>query len=498
MRAPKSVTVVLPAYGVTNALISVVRDLAVAAYALRQRGLDLDVLVLHDGNGTGAAASHAADELGLSLRAVPGPHAGSGAAYLEGFRLVVDEDVADLVVTLDANGRHDATQVPYLIDQLAAEDADVVIGSRWTRGSGTPGLSPGRWVLGRLANLAFRVVTGTRAIADATTSFRIARIGVVRDFQFTGVPLTSHSVQTAFVAMAIANGYRVREGPIIYRLPAGPGGELHGRDVAKFAAHLRSLRGQVDRARQRRLSAPGRTFTDEHFGAAQDLERLGTARHFFDWVLEEFHPYLRGRVLEVGAGLGTITRRLVERYPDLSVVALEPADNVYTGLAAFAALEPRVAAHQVTLADFPVDPAEGFDAVVYLNVLEHIEDDARELRLAADALRPGGALLVFGPALRWLYSELDYKAGHYRRYGLSRLRGLATAAGLEVVSIRYFDALGVLPYWLAYRLLRRDDISGSTLWGYDRVVVPLSRQLQRHLLPRPPLGKNVILVARKP
>lgn len=498
MRAPKSVTVVLPAYGVTNALISVVRDLAVAAYALRQRGLDLDVVVLHDADRAGAAAAHTADELGLSLRVQLGPPAGSGAAYLEGFRLVVDGDVADLVVTLDANGRHDATQIPYLIDQLEAEDADVVIGSRWTRGSGTPGLSPGRWMLGRLANLAFRVLTGTRGIADATTSFRVARIQVVRDFQFIGVPLTSHSVQTAFVAMAVANGYRVREGPIIYRLPAGPGGELHGRDVAKFAAHLQTLRRQVDRARQRRLSAPGRTFTDEHFGAAQDLERLGTARHFFDWVLEEFEPYLRGRVLEVGAGLGMITRRLVERYPDLSVVALEPAGNVYAGLAAFAALEPRVVAHRQTLAEYPVNSTDRFDAVVYLNVLEHIEDDARELRLAADALRPGGALLVFGPALQWLYSELDYKAGHYRRYSLPRLRRLVTAAGLEVVSARYFDVLGVPPYYLAYRLLRHDDISGSTLWGYDRVVVPLSRQLQRHLLPRPPLGKNVILVARRP
>ena len=78
-------------------------------------------------------------------------------------------------------------------------------------------------------------------------------------------------------------------------------------------------------------------------------------------------------------------------------------------------------------------------------MLEHIEDDAGELRLAAAALRPGGALLVFGPALEWLYSELDYKAGHYRRYSLRRLRQLARAAGLEILSVRYFDLLGVLP-----------------------------------------------------
>jgi SAM-dependent methyltransferase len=155
-----------------------------------------------------------------------------------------------------------------------------------------------------------------------------------------------------------------------------------------------------------------------------------------------------------------------------------------------------VVACRQTLAEFELDPGDGFDAIVYLNVLEHIPDDAQELQLAAKALRRGGALLVFGPALEWLYSELDYRAGHYRRYSLRRLRALASGAGFEVVSARYFDALGVVPYVVVYRLLRHDDISGSTLWGYDRVVVPLSRLIQR-VLGSPPLGKNVIMIAVK-
>jgi SAM-dependent methyltransferase len=309
------------------------------------------------------------------------------------------------------------------------------------------------------------------------------------------VPVNSHSVQTAFVARAVALGHRIGEGPIIYRPAISGGGGLRGADVRDFAAHLLWLRGEADRARQRRLSPSGRAFTAEHFGAADDLERLGGARHFFAWVLAEFHPFLRGRVLEVGAGVGTITRKLVEGYPSISVVALEPAENMFADLAAYAAVTPQVQARRQTLADY-ADPG-GFDAVVYLNVLEHIADDARELRLAAGALRPGGALLVFGPALESLYSELDHKAGHYRRYGIAQLRGLAEAAGLQVVSVRYFDVLGVLPYLVVYRLLRHQGITGSTIWGYDRLVVRASRLLQQ-ALPRPPVGKNIILVARKP
>jgi 2-polyprenyl-3-methyl-5-hydroxy-6-metoxy-1,4-benzoquinol methylase len=269
-----------------------------------------------------------------------------------------------------------------------------------------------------------------------------------------------------------------------------------GREVASFAGQLLPLRRVRSRLRTERLSPTGRRFSDQTFGAAGDLERLGAADHFFGWALEEFRPFLHGRVLEVGAGTGTITRRLVGLDPELSIVALEPAGNVFGDLASFAALTPRVAAARQTLADHLDGSDERFDAVVYLNVLEHVADDATELRLAAAALRPGGALLVFGPALEWLYSELDYTAGHYRRYSLGRLRRLVRSAGFEVLSLRYFDVVGVLPYFVAYRLLRRPAISGSTLWGYDRLLVPVSRRLQR-AVPRPPLGKNVVLVARK-
>jgi SAM-dependent methyltransferase len=499
MKRVEVVSVVLPAYEVGEAIAFVVRDLAVAAYALRIRGMQLEVLLLNGDGPSGAeAAERVAAELGVVVRIVEGPPAGAGAAFLEGFRTVVKEGRADLVATLDATGRHDATQIPRLVDHLVDRGLHVVIGSRWTRGSGTPGLTVGRWALGRLANLAFRVVTGTYGIADATTSFRISRIEVVRDFDFdcSQQPVSSHSVQTNFVATAVAKGYRVREAPIIYRPPVGGRGGLGVEDVAQFIHHLAGLRRTVNRTRQHRLSPAGRTFDDEHFGAADDIEQLGSANHFFNWVLEEFHPYLRGQVLEVGAGTGTITRKLVDRYPDITVTALEPAENMIGGLEAYAALHPRVKVHRQTLANYVV-PAGGFDAAVYLNVLEHIAEDQVELARAAAALRSGGALLVFGPAHEWLYADLDYKAGHYRRYSLRQLRSLVTAAGFEIVSLRYFDVFGALPYWFVYRLLRHNDIPGSTMWAYDRLVVPTSRLLQR-LVRSPPFGKNVILVARKP
>jgi SAM-dependent methyltransferase len=485
----------MPAYDVQRAIPVVLHELGIAAVALAARGIELDVLLL-DAGGHAEMAHRIADELPLKVTVVAAPASAPGSAYAMGLARVAEARRADVVVTLDANGRHDPAQIPRLIDHLIERDAHVVVGSRWTKGSGTPGLSFSRWLLGRLANLAFRLTTSTRGITDGTTSFRVARTEILPALELDDVRADTYSIHTQFVAKAIALGYRVGEAPIIYRLPIAGGPGLRLADVGEFAAHLLSLRKDVRAARDHRLSPLGREFPVEHFGADDDVECLAASKHFFDWVLDEFAPYVRGRVLEVGAGTGTITRRLAERHVDVSVVAIEPAENMFRHLDAYAALEPRVKAHRTTLAEYVAGRPEAFDAIVYVNVLEHIADDAAEMRSAAAILRPGGAVLVFGPALEALYSELDHKAGHYRRYSIGQLRHIVEAAGLEVTSVGYFDVLGVLPYLVAYRWLRRPAISGSTVWGYDRLIVPSSRLLQR-AFGHPPIGKNILLIALK-
>jgi SAM-dependent methyltransferase len=139
--------------------------------------------------------------------------------------------------------------------------------------------------------------------------------------------------------------------------------------------------------------------------------------------------------------------------------------------------------------------AQGFDSILYINVLEHVDDDRAELANAWQALKPGGHLLVFVPALQWLFSDFDTQVGHLRRYGRAALKAEAQAAGFAIVKARYFDMAGVLPWYINFVLLRRPMGSGSVSL-YDKVVVPASRFLES-LLP-PPIGKNILMVARKP
>ena len=230
--------------------------------------------------------------------------------------------------------------------------------------------------------------------------------------------------------------------------------------------------------------------TTDHY-PGKELEAMSSAEHYRHWIAADFAPYLGRKVAEVGAGIGSITRILLE-YPVESLVAFEPSSNMYPLLAAALRGEARATAvHGLFGAG---QAGQAFDSVVYINVLEHVEHERGELSAAFAALRPGGHLLVFVPALAWLFSDFDREVGHFRRYSKDGLERVVEHAGFEVVESRYFDIAGVLPWYVHFTLLGRSMGKGSVSL-YDRVVVPPMRVVEG--IVRPPIGKNVLLVARR-
>jgi SAM-dependent methyltransferase len=137
---------------------------------------------------------------------------------------------------------------------------------------------------------------------------------------------------------------------------------------------------------------------------------------------------------------------------------------------------------------------EKFDSVVIVNVLEHIEDDIQELKIVKTVLNPDGKIIIFVPAMPSLYGSMDAISGHFRRYRRSELEAVVRAAGLETKSIHYFDPIGVLPYWLSYRVLNRQTLGTSSVALYDKVIIPMSIFLSRLIRSRG-LGKNLIMIA---
>ena len=491
----KRLVVVLPAYNEVDSITAVLGEVREAAARLELIGATTTVVLVDDcsPDGTGAVALKCAERMGIELTLVPGTRSGLGPAMLRGLAQALRSE-PDAIVVLDGDGQHNPTDIPTLYRAFVARDADITIGSRWTRGGRAPGTSFGRAIGSRVGNWLFRAVSGTRGVKDATTSFRVYSPRVVRFLLSTDSSRYSgYSFFSTTIALAEAAGYSISEVPIEFRPRYGGQSKLNQREVWRYFTTLSSLRAE----RRRHL-------TGEHnspYLATDEIDLLRKAKHWNRFVVD---ASLTGapttgitRIIEVGAGLGGVTEILLDRFPDATIKAVEPDDANLRALADQFADDPRVETLPGTLearrADLQAEPA---DLIIYVSVLEHIADHVVELKTAAELLRPGGTVAIFVPATPWLYGPIDARSGHFRRYTADELRSVVEAADFDIVHIGYVDRLGMLPYWLNYRVLNKAGVSGGSMWAFDRLFVPATRTAERFLR-RVPAGKNLVCCATR-
>jgi 2-polyprenyl-3-methyl-5-hydroxy-6-metoxy-1,4-benzoquinol methylase len=213
------------------------------------------------------------------------------------------------------------------------------------------------------------------------------------------------------------------------------------------------------------------------------------APNYLSWIADRIRPHLGERVLEIGAGVGSITERYA---PGRQVLAIERSKWCIEELDKRFAGSPNVTVRLADVVELFEEP-QRFDSVVMINVLEHIEDDAGALGALRQLLAPGGRVVLYVPALNGLYGPWDRKAGHYRRYSKWRMRQVLGAAGLQAVDLRYMNSLSIPAWWIFSQGNVERSVAGRlNLW--DRTGVPLGRALESVI--SPPLGLNLFCVAR--
>lgn len=230
----------------------------------------------------------------------------------------------------------------------------------------------------------------------------------------------------------------------------------------------------------------------DHIYPGRDLEVMSVAVNYHQWIYDEFHPYIRGCVAEIGSGIGDYSAHLLHEVKELHLI--EPAENLYQELKTRFSKMEHVKTYPSTLSAAMSDGLGSLNTIIYINVLEHIEDDAAEVELMYRCLTQGGHALIFVPALPALYSRHDREIGHHRRYRRSDLLKLAEEAGFDIVTVKYFDLLGIIPWYVNFKLLGRGLGVGS-IDLYDRFVVPIMRPLEKKF--PPPVGKNLLVILKK-
>ena len=224
----------------------------------------------------------------------------------------------------------------------------------------------------------------------------------------------------------------------------------------------------------------------------EDQRRMSRARNYFDWQARLILPELGRRVVEFGCGIGNFTARLAACE---AIVAVD-ADAACVDI--LKQRFPRIDCLVRDVGNQDVSDLARFrpDSCLFINVLEHIENDRAALCDAASILPPGGNVILLMPAFRSLFGPIDRNLGHFRRYSRRDIRELAGAAELQIEKIHFVNSIGFFGWWTNARIFRREAQSETQIAFYDRFIVPFLSHAEA--LAHPPFGQSILAVLRKP
>jgi SAM-dependent methyltransferase len=225
-----------------------------------------------------------------------------------------------------------------------------------------------------------------------------------------------------------------------------------------------------------------------------ELELFAAAKNWKSYWGQQITPFVRGDILEVGAGIGSNTA-ILDPGGEGRWVCLEPDPNLFDQLIKTLSKAPAIRSHEFICGTLQTLRDQQFDTIIYIDVLEHIEHDREELQRATTHLRSGGHLIILSPAHQCLFSRFDAAIGHFRRYSCSMLRELSPPC-VKLIRSRYLDSVGVIVSVINLLLLRQSMPRAGQIRFWDQKIVPLSRVLDPCFAYK--IGKSIIAVWQKP
>jgi len=222
----------------------------------------------------------------------------------------------------------------------------------------------------------------------------------------------------------------------------------------------------------------------------EELENFSIARFWRCYVMSKVNYLLKDKkILEVGAGTGSFSELIVKNSQHLTV--LEPDENFAEFLR-----EKFTDNQKIKVVNGSINKLENelFDAIIHFQVLEHIEDDNKELLENLSFLKNKGYLIICVPSFMSLYSNFDKSIGHFRRYEKKDFKKFDLGAA-KIEKIFYLDSIGYLLYRLFKIFINSDKPNKTMIFIWDRIFIPLSFMLDKIVLHK--FGKNLMVIIKK-
>lgn len=222
----------------------------------------------------------------------------------------------------------------------------------------------------------------------------------------------------------------------------------------------------------------------------ENLALMQNTSRYHRWIYNNIKGFLSREILEVGGGLGSMTKFLVGHSrnvtsTDIDKKYVNDLNKRFKYFKDFKAIQKDIS---ITTRDFGK-----FNTCLFINVLEHIADDEQALENAYKLLDTGGSVVLVCPAHKWLFGPVDKVDGHYRRYSKKELKEKLESSGFKVKKLKYMNFPGMVGWFYHNKILKLEVHKAGDLKLFNKLT-PLFEFVEKFI---PIIGLSIIAVGEK-